>query len=307
MPAGNPTRGLNPANLFSDSMNFDDIRRLTITALFADDELFDQLVLKGGNALSLVYGLSSRTSLDLDFSMQNDFPDKDEARDRIFRTLKTRFESAGYTVFDEKLETKPDLRGAEDKKPWWGGYQLKFKLIANDMYTQWREQLGKMRVNSLVTGPKEGRTFTVDFSKNEYTQGKVQRQLDHYTIYVYTPQMIVIEKLRALCQQLPAYPHRGKSTPRARDFYDIHRVITSLNINLRDPENVELLNHIFDAKKVPLSLLDEIDGTRDFHRLDWEDVKGTVTGNLEDFDFYFDFVITQILNLKTLWIKEPPL
>jgi len=50
-------------------MNFEKIRRLTITALFSDDVLFEQLVLKGGNAMSLVLGISQRASLDLDFSL----------------------------------------------------------------------------------------------------------------------------------------------------------------------------------------------------------------------------------------------
>jgi len=54
-------------------MNFEDIRKLTITALFGDDFLFDQLVLKGGNAMNLVLGISPRVSLDLDFSMASDF------------------------------------------------------------------------------------------------------------------------------------------------------------------------------------------------------------------------------------------
>ena len=73
-------------------MNFDDVRRYTITALFSDDVLFEQLALKGGNAMSLVHCISSRTSLDLDFSMDKDF----ENIDRIFkyewkRALASRF------------------------------------------------------------------------------------------------------------------------------------------------------------------------------------------------------------------------
>lgn len=65
-------------------MDFDEIRRVTITALFSDEVLFEHLVLKGGNALSLVYGLTDRTSLDLDFSMDADFPDIEDARRRLF-------------------------------------------------------------------------------------------------------------------------------------------------------------------------------------------------------------------------------
>ncbi len=60
-----------PARL---AVDFDEIRRLTITALFSDDELYEQIVLKGGNAISLVYGYSSRGSLDLDFSISRTSP-----------------------------------------------------------------------------------------------------------------------------------------------------------------------------------------------------------------------------------------
>ena len=57
------------------------IRKIAIVALFADDFLFERLVLKGGNALGLALGMSSRTSLDLDFSIENDFDDlKDPLR-----------------------------------------------------------------------------------------------------------------------------------------------------------------------------------------------------------------------------------
>ena len=44
-------------------MEFTEIRRLTIIGLFSDDTLFEQLVLKGGNAISLIYGVGGRASL----------------------------------------------------------------------------------------------------------------------------------------------------------------------------------------------------------------------------------------------------
>ena len=43
------------------------IKRLIIIALVSDDYLMETLVLKGGNALSVAYELSSRASFDLDF------------------------------------------------------------------------------------------------------------------------------------------------------------------------------------------------------------------------------------------------
>ena len=92
-------------------MDFAAVRRLAIVALFSDDQLFEQIVLKGGNALRLVYGLSPRTSLDLDFSFEKDVGDVADTRNRIFRAVKERFSSAGFVVFDESFQPKPQVLG----------------------------------------------------------------------------------------------------------------------------------------------------------------------------------------------------
>ena len=109
-------------------MDFAQVRKLTIVALFSDDRLFEQILLKRGNALSLVYALSPRTSLDLDFSIENDFADLYDTRNRIFRAIKDRFSSVGLVVFDESFEPKPRVP-RPNQQAWWGGYELKFKLI----------------------------------------------------------------------------------------------------------------------------------------------------------------------------------
>jgi len=80
------------------------IRRIAITAIFSDDFLFERVVLKGGNALSLALGLGNRTSLDLDFSIENDFEDLNGVRGRIQKALETRFLAEGFNVFDFKFE-----------------------------------------------------------------------------------------------------------------------------------------------------------------------------------------------------------
>lgn len=286
-------------------MDFAEIRRLAITALFSDDVLLERLVLKGGNALSLVYGLTNRTSLDLDFSMDEDFADIEEARERLFRALKERFDAHGFVVFDEKFEPKPRLEG-EDLKPWWGGYELQFKLIERARYESLKHRLDKLRINALVTGTAQEKTFTVDVSKCEYTEGKAERELDYFTIYVYTPQMIVIEKLRAICQQMPEYKHVGRPSARARDFYDIYLVTTKLGLDVGSSENQDLARRIFAAKHVPLSLLGKAVGQREFHRLDWPAVVNTAGERVEEFDFYFDYVLSLVERLKPLWIEEPP-
>lgn len=283
-------------------LDFAAIRRIVITAIFSDDLLSAHLVLKGGNALNLVYGLSNRTSLDLDFSMASDFADVADAQKRIFHALHERFDASGLVVFDEKLEAQPRLEG-EDIKPWWGGYRLSFKLIERQRYDTLKGDTDKLQRSAMVTGMAQERTFTADFSKCEYTDGKASHEFDFYTIYVYTPEMIVVEKLRAICQQMPEYPHRGRRLPRAQDFYDIHSAITKLGINLTSEANLELARQIFAAKRVPLGLLAKTNEQREFHRQDWPSVKDTAGGAVEEFDFYFEFVLGQIARLKTLWVE----
>jgi hypothetical protein len=284
---------------------FAEIRRLTIIALFADDKLMERIVLKGGNALNLIHGLSSRTSLDLDFSLEKDFEDIVDTRGRIFRTLRDRFDSAGYVVFDERFEAKPKLDGP-DERPWWGGYELQFKILPKERHIAFKGNRSKMQINAAVIGPGQRRTFSVEFSKYEFTTGKVERELGHYAIFVYTPVMIAAEKLRAVCQQMPEYEIKGGRRARARDFFDIHLVVTKEAVDLASGENLELIRNIFAAKRVPLGLLRQIRDQREFHRPDWADVQSSVAGPLESFDFYFDAVIGQVERLEVLWKEETP-
>ena len=65
---------------FASALDHTAIRRIAITAVFSDDCLFERVVLKGGSALSIALGLSGRTSMDLDFSIENDFENPDDAR-----------------------------------------------------------------------------------------------------------------------------------------------------------------------------------------------------------------------------------
>ena len=98
-------------------MDLADIRRLVIIAMFSDDALFNRLVLKGGNAISLVYGYGSRSSLDVDFSVDGDFNDLAETARRIEAALTDRFRSVGYMLFDYSFAPRPSV-GARRKVGW---------------------------------------------------------------------------------------------------------------------------------------------------------------------------------------------
>ena len=271
-----------------------------IVALFSDDVLFNHLVLKGGNALNLVHGMGTRTSLDVDFSMDEDFSDVGEARERIFRALRDRMESIGLVVFDEIFAVEPNQTSATGKDKW-GGYQIEFKIISKNKYMALNSQPRKRQIDAQVVGPDQQRIFKIQISKWEYCHPKQETELDDYTIYVYPPALIAIEKLRAICQQMPEYPLRGHRKPRGRDFYDIYTVISETNLDLGAREYLDILKQVFAAKDVPLSLLPLIPSQREFHQPDWPNVQNSVSGKLEEFDFYFNFVVEQTRKLETLW------
>lgn len=68
--------------------------------MFSDDTLMHQLVLKGGNALRLAYGIGSRASLDFDFSLANDFEDpemRQSASYRLYAIVSTRLDTSSLT------------------------------------------------------------------------------------------------------------------------------------------------------------------------------------------------------------------
>lgn len=285
-------------------MEFADIRRQVVIAMFSDDVLFDRLVLKGGNALALVHGVSSRGSLDIDLAMQGDFEDFSDTDRRIRRALRDRFDSVGILPFDMKFERRP--RGATAGRPrTWGGYVVEFKLIEHARARRLGEDLEKMRREGHTIGPGQQRTFRIDISHHEFCSPKTAADLDGYTIYVYTPEMCVLEKLRAICQQMEEYPFTATTRrPRARDLYDIHETMerfTSIDLSAQD--NLELCGQIFEAKEVPVALLGRIQYVREYHRPDWDRVRTATSGPLREYDYYFDYVIRVVLSqLKPLWI-----
>lgn len=276
-----------------------DFRRLVIVGVLSDDVLFRQLVLKGGNAISLVYRYGTRGSLDIDFSIEGDFDDIDDASERIFRGLKNRFDTAGHVLFDEEFLRRPSV--VNDKRPNWGGYQVHFKLIPKKQYDALKGDLEAIRRNATILGPAQRRKFKIDISKYEFCAGKTEADLDDFAIYVYTPAMIAIEKVRAICQQMPEYAMNASKEARARDFYDIHVLVTEAGVELGAANNVEIARQVFAAKEVSVMLIAKIEEFREFHRQDWPSVQATVAGSLKDFDFYFDFVVNEVKKLEPLW------
>lgn len=280
-------------------MEFETLRRQVIIAIAADDYLWERLVLKGGNALRIVYGIGERASLDVDYSMAEDFQDLEPVRKRLELALDSHLRALGLAVFDVTIEPRPKKPNAD---PRWGGYRAHFKVIDRTKYDALFGNLELLRRQADVIAPGQARKFTVEISKYEFCEAKETRRIGDYDVVVYKLAAIAAEKLRALCQQRPEYATSGR-TARARDFYDIHAIVTKGPLDLTTSENVALLRQVFAAKNVRLELLAKLDDDRDFHRVDWDAVRAAVgRAPLQSFDFYVDFVLSEIAKLKALGV-----
>lgn len=288
-----------------DNLEFlDRIKRLVIIAMFSDDDLMERFVLKGGNLVDIVYGVSVRSSVDIDLSMDGEFAELEVVREKVATSLAATFGEAGYVAFDVKLEdVLPHV--SEDLRAFWGGYRIQFKIIERERYEELKDNMDALRRNAASVGKRASTVFKVDISKHEYCSGKKPHLLEGYTIYAYTPEMLVCEKLRAICQQMPEYVALVHSHPsaRARDFVDIHTVTEHFSIDFTSGSFLDLLRAVFDVKRVPLALICSIGEFREYHRHDFAAVRDTVKpdAHLEEFDFYFDYVVDKCRDLETLW------
>lgn len=271
--------------------DINDIKRCTLQAMMKDELLMQGLVLKGGNALQLAYDITNRGSIDIDFSMEKEFKDKDfERLSNIFdQYLNEEFAEIGLVAYDIKFIKKPKTGSI----PEWRGYNLEFKLIERDKFDKFGEDIEAIRRNAIKINEKTQETkYTVDISSYEYIAQAIKKDVDGLILRVYTPEMILIEKIRALCQSMPKYREIVKSTrpkKRARDFYDIWIICQHFkNLSLTE----DLFQSIFAAKRVPLNYLDNFEILREQNREDWEVVRQTISNDeeTEDYDYYFDFV-----------------
>ncbi|MFO7915085.1 MAG: nucleotidyl transferase AbiEii/AbiGii toxin family protein [Candidatus Krumholzibacteriales bacterium] len=278
----------------------DEIRKTAIIALVSDDYLLERLVLKGGNAINYIFNISARSSIDIDYSINGEFTKLEFGliSEKLEKTLKEAFIRKGYEIIDFKFEEVPE-KISENLKTFWGGYKISFKIIDQNSFDKYKDNKDKLRRRALVVGPKQRKTFKIDISKFEYCSNKQRGKIEDYNLYVYSPEMIVFEKARAICQQTEEYKQIVNTMtikPRARDFYDIHLLMNNFSIGIDN--NREIMQKIFESKKVPLSLLRIIYKYRDFHAQDFPSVLATTNAEERsgDFNYYFDFFLENFCN-----------
>ena len=294
-----------------DLKKLKEIKNIAIKALFTDDELMDTFVLKGGTALEHLQ-INNRSSIDIDVSMETDF-NLDEIRPKLEEIFKETFEEEGYFLFDFKMDKKPCIENIKQAK-FWGGYCVNFKVIEISKKDSLKKQdIESLRRNAMVVGNNNTKTYKIDISKYEYCDlPKQEMDLEGYTIYVYTPLMIVDEKIRAICQQMDKYREivETNQKQRARDFFDIYNIIDKLKLHndFYSDENLIVLREMFKVKKVPLELINDIqnEDVKLFHESNFSSVKDTISSenDIEDFDFYYNKIVDLVKDIDVNHINS---
>jgi len=120
-------------------------------------------------------------------------------------------------------------------------------LIDRERQDELEGDLPAIRREAIPWWPGGRARFEVDISRYECCTGKQAIEIGHFTVFVYTPAMIVCEKIRAICQQMPSHARfvRKNRAARRRDFFDIDEAIRRLGVNVPDDENLDILQNMF--------------------------------------------------------------
>ena len=167
------------------------VKRLAITAMISDDILMETFIFKGGSAIDMIYGGNNRASLDLDFSMEKGLSEEEEKdiAKKIEETLKDTFMEEGFVAHAIKFDRRP-RNMADEVKDFWGGFQIKFKVIPLEKAKEVKFDPQRLAHYSLAVGKRNSTIFKIDISSYEYCAAKALEDFEDYTIQVYTPEMM---------------------------------------------------------------------------------------------------------------------
>jgi len=234
-------------------------------------------------------GQNTRLSIDADFSIKDGFTD---AGNSVFKEMEHcfsyRFALLGFELIDFRANRRPK-KSRKEFPYWWGGWACEFKLV-DQKYG--KRTLETKRRNALIPAGSNSPKIFIDLSEHEYC-GKIRSKIVQGTkIRAYSREILVLEKLRAICQQHPDYQYRRHTKNRARDFYDIHTLTTDINDEFIHRCQYHLAK-VFAAKDVPLCILEKLwkdESFVDSFRRGFDQVRDTVNIQPYDFDIYLEHI-----------------
>ena len=174
------------------------------------DALGNTLVFKGGTALKKCWFGNYRFSGDLDFSALASAP----TGDRMERAVREACDVA-VTLLDEYAPVEISCERYTESQPHPGGQEA-FTIRAR---LPWQKRphtrvMVEVSVDEKLLKPVQTRDIIHEYGESLEAQ-----------IQVYALEEIVAEKLRAILQHVESLAERGWSRSRARDYYDLWRVL----------------------------------------------------------------------------------
>ena len=175
-------------------------------------ELSEKLVFKGGTALKKCYFGDYRFSEDLDFSALEDVP-RGAALERCFRESCVRAERmlepyAPVAMIPERYVEREPHPGVQE------AFTIRGRLPWHNSPETWVRVMVEITVDEPVLWPIERRRILHEYGES----------VDAH-VNVYSLEEVVSEKLRAVLQQSKILVQRGWARSRARDYYDLWRVL----------------------------------------------------------------------------------
>ena len=123
------------------------------------------------------------------------------------KRLVAAFGQQGYDVIDFKASKRPK-RLRDGFPEWWGGWACEFKLVGREHR---KKTLETRRKNALIPEGANSSKIMMDLSEHEYCGKRRAKTLRGARITAYSREMLILEKLRAICQQHPDYPYRQQT------------------------------------------------------------------------------------------------
>lgn len=180
-------------------------------------ELTDKLVFKGGTALKKCYFGDYRFSEDLDFSGLDGIPVGDEMERLILEAC-----AAAERSLNEYASTEIVCERYTEHEPHPGGQEA-FTIRARfPWHTQlWVRAKVEVTVDEPVVWPV--RRLKIIHEYEEPLDAEIQ---------AYSLEEVIAEKLRAILQQKARLEQRQWARSRARDYYDLWRILTEYKDSL---------------------------------------------------------------------------
>lgn len=247
-------------------------------------KLQNGLIFKGGTALKKCYFGEYRFSEDLDFTAGENISRRDKLEEEICHACK---EAAELAQVFSPLKLEAERYTEKDPHP---GEQEAF--IVRGKFPWQREFLIKAMIEITVDEPVK-----IKPAKKQIIHGYGENIAQE--IMVYSLEEIMAEKMRAILQHLQKLKQRGWSRSRARDYYDLWRILNHYPNRL----NKEILPNLFLEKcKIrnidfagpeeffEKSLLDYVSKT-------WEEWLGPLVSELPPFNLVINNLRQDIFNL----------